>query len=148
MLGHRNTSAVHIDRGHFTKAQSPLIGFEEIMKSIVFQNPGVEVEALTKAIWKAIAENENETEKKPRKYPKWSKYVSVKNLITAHSTLLRKKELKKLSDDIDYSLRKQEEKLIYFFNQIFPKDLDTVLIGGGSMSLFEGFLNSYFKNIH
>lgn len=142
MLGHRNTSAVYFDKGELVKAQSPLVGFKGVIEQIESMNPGLETELLIEAIWKVfLSDRENF---KTKNYPNWHKFVSIRRLSTAHSKTLKKKETKQLSDSINEALYLQEEKLEYLFNDIFPHDIDAVIIGGGSATLFQKFLQRYF----
>lgn len=156
MLGHRNVSGLYFEHGNIKTYDSPLLGFWQLLDSVVNLTSGLTREQIASAISESLFQAGNkiyisrandflEKSISYTEHPNWIEYSSIKNLASANDENLRQKEIESIIDALNIATKQYWSKLSKWINKLFVQDLDTVIIAGGGASFLEPELEDYFN---
>ncbi|GAQ00173.1 ParM/StbA family protein [Leptolyngbya sp. NIES-2104] len=155
MVGHRNVSALHFDRGELKVGDSPLLGFSILLKRVEELVGGLNLNQLASALSQAMKDppsmrvsvRYSSYENIVLQYPKWQELKSIQALSSAKSAQLRAKEVDRIANAIELATQDYWEKLEQWLNKVLPPslNLDEVLLGGGAAVYLKPNLERYFN---
>ena len=144
MLGDRNWTGLCFDSGQIKGGASPLDGFSFLLDRIIEDAPCLlNRERLSHAIFTAIAQAKKSQDHFSR--PQWQELESIQSLATARDTNLRKSEVKDIERAMTMVASEWEVKLLNLIQQVFPKPLTELNVGGGSLPFFAPLIESHFN---
>ena len=144
MLGDRNWSGLCFDSGQIKSGASPLDGFSFLLDRVIENSPCLlNREKLSEAIFKGIAQAKKNQERYPR--PQWQELEPIQSLATARDSDLRESEVKDIDRAMTMVAKDWEVKLLNLIQQVFPKPLTELNVGGGSLPFFAPLIEEHFN---
>ena len=152
MFGHRNITALYFEHGDLT-GDSPLIGFSKFLDNVISRTSGLDRERIASAIFKGLASKNSERYDSPRSashtfYPEWSKLDEIEELANAKDSDLRSQEIADVCQAIDIATEEYWITVSKWLANVFPTNLDSVVISGGASRFLEPDLEKYFNCEH
>ena len=149
MLGYRNTSCLFLRRGTVSKPESGTtdLGFYTLLDKLIEKVPGLSREDILKAI-KIDFEESYRRVNSNKTYFTYSENLATidfLSLVKSNSPELIEKELSKIKNAYDTSLKEYGRLLKNWLEEILPrtKEIDGFIFAGGSYDLLSNQLKKY-----
>ncbi|MBD2504050.1 ParM/StbA family protein [Anabaena azotica] len=129
MLGYRDTSILVIERGEMSKGKTEPLGFSKMIESVMAQTSGLNAHQLTAAICKA------------------GRNINPKALeeLAAVDAAYKEHELATIRTAVTNGRKEYWMMLSNWLKLQVPRDVDEVIIGGGTAHYFRSQLNNLFS---
>lgn len=148
MFGHRNTTALYFDRGQLKLGDSPLLGFANMLDTVVDMTSGLDRQRLATSIFNARYSVINKIRSPDRNYtsrPNWIDFSEIQALASAKDSTLREKEFSDIAQAITVATAQYWDQIKRWMDKVFPTPLNEVIIGGGAAYHVEPELEKYFN---
>jgi hypothetical protein len=130
MLGYRDTSILLIERGEMSKGKTEPLGFSKMVESVKRQTSGLDLDHLTTIICKA---------------GKSSSHKALEELASDLDPIYREHEVSKIRKAVTNSRQEYWMMLSNWLKLQVPRDVDEVIISGGTAHYFQSQLNNLFS---
>ena len=146
VFGHRNITGHVFKNGIKDISQSPLLGFTIFLDLVISRKSGLEPQLLMKAIFKSLPIRDQYIEKNGSVSGfDWGRCPSIAALATARDLDLRLAEIAEIKNAIDFAWVEYWQKITKRFLSKLVKDLDTVVISGGTALFLAPLLEDFFN---
>ncbi|MCF2151945.1 ParM/StbA family protein [Desmonostoc muscorum LEGE 12446] len=130
MLGYRDTSILLIERGEMSKGKTEPLGFSKMVESVKRQTSGLDLAHLTSVICKA---------------GKSSSHKALEELASDLDQVYKEHEVSKIRKAVTNSRQEYWMMLSNWLKLQVPRDIDEVIISGGTAYYFQSQLNNLFS---
>ena len=146
VFGHRNITGHVFKSGIKDISQSPLLGFTIFLDLVMSRKSGLEPQLLMKAIFKSLPIRDRYIEENGSVSGfDWGQCPSIAALATARDLDLRLAEIAEIKNAIDFAWVEYWQKITKKFLSKLAKDLDTVVISGGTALFLAPLLEDFFN---
>ena len=152
MFGHRNITALCFEYGELT-GNSPLIGFHKLIDNVISRTSGLDRDRIAGAIFKGLESDETDCYgssdyAQHTFYPDWNEFDAIKELAYAEEEDLRSQEIIDVCQAIKVATSEYWTTVSKWLTEVFPNDLDEVVISGGASRFLEPDLEKHFNCQH
>ncbi|MBE9210539.1 ParM/StbA family protein [Nostoc sp. LEGE 06077] len=133
MLGYRDASILLIDRGEMSKGKTDPLGFSKMVESVKRQTSGLNLEELTSAICKS---------------GKNASHKALGELALNVDPVYREYETSRIRNAVVTCKEEYWMMLSNWLKLQVPRDVDEVIISGGTAHYFQSQLNNLFSFSH
>lgn len=130
MLGYRDISILLIERGEMRRGKTEPLGFSKMVESVMNQTSGLNVDRLIGAICKT---------------KKNSSYKALSELASSVEPAYREHEISRMRNAVANSRQEYWMMLSNWLKLQIPRNVDEVIIGGGTAHYFQAQLNNLFS---
>ena len=130
MLGYRDISILLIERGEMRKGKTEPLGFSKMVESVMNQTSGLNVDRL---IWAICKTKKN------------SSYKALSELASSVEPAYREHEISRMRNAVANSRQEYWMMLSNWLKLQIPRNVDEVIIGGGTAHYFQSQLNNLFS---